>query len=243
MAVVNFVLQGKGGVGKSLISALIAQYTTEKGTPLMCIDTDPVNATFAQYSAFDVERLEIMDGTKINERNFDSLMEKILTDETEDLQIIIDNGASSFVPLSSYLVENGAIEMLADMGHEVIIHTVITGGQALLDTLQGFSSLATQFSDKAKLVVWLNEFFGPIQQDGKSFESMKVYKDNKARIAGLLTIKQQNQDTFGKDMEEMLNGKLTFDQAIESSDFQLMAKQRLKMMKKDLLGQMAVALV
>lgn len=242
MAAVNFVLQGKGGVGKSLISALVAQYITEKGSPLMCVDTDPVNATFAQYSAFDVDRLEIMDGTKINERNFDGLMEKILTNETDDLQIIIDNGASSFVPLSSYLVENGAIEMLADMGHEVIIHTVITGGQALLDTLQGFSSLATQFSDKAKLVVWLNEYYGPIEQDGKGFESMKVYKDNKPRIAGLMTIKQQNQDTFGKDMEVMLNGKLTFDQAIESPDFQLMAKQRLKMMKKDLMGQMALAL-
>lgn len=242
MATIHITLQGKGGVGKSLISSLLAQYFTEKKVPVSCIDTDPVNATFHQYKAFNVDRLEIMDGSKINERNFDKLMEQLLTSEEEGKHWIIDNGASSFVPLSNYLVENSAIQMLADIGHTVIIHTVITGGQALLDTLQGFSTLATQFDESANLVVWKNEYFGSIEQGGKGLEEMKVFKDNKSRVQALITIKQQNPDTFGKDMEEMLNSKLTFDEATEGEDFQLMAKQRLRMMKKDIFAQMGTSL-
>jgi CO dehydrogenase nickel-insertion accessory protein CooC1 len=47
MAKIHMVLQGKGGVGKSMIAAtVIAQYKASKGQQPLCIDTDPVNATF-----------------------------------------------------------------------------------------------------------------------------------------------------------------------------------------------------
>jgi hypothetical protein len=45
---VHLVLQGKGGVGKSMISAILGQYFHHKTTTPHCFDTDPVNATFAQ---------------------------------------------------------------------------------------------------------------------------------------------------------------------------------------------------
>ena len=41
----HFVLQGKGGVGKSFIASLITQYLTEKGRLEACFDTDPVNGS------------------------------------------------------------------------------------------------------------------------------------------------------------------------------------------------------
>ena len=47
--------------------------------------------------------------------------------------VIIDNGASSFVPLSHYLISNQVPALLQDMGHELVVHTVVTGGQALVD--------------------------------------------------------------------------------------------------------------
>ena len=58
---IHMVLQGKGGVGKSVIAALIAQYKKSKGETPLCIDTDPVNSTFEGYQALDVRRLDIMD--------------------------------------------------------------------------------------------------------------------------------------------------------------------------------------
>ena len=43
MANTHTVLQGKGGVGKSFIAAILAQYMNAMGRKPLCIDTDPVN--------------------------------------------------------------------------------------------------------------------------------------------------------------------------------------------------------
>ena len=50
---IHMVLQGKGGVGKSFIAALMAQFLQDRGRDPVCIDTDPVNATFAGYFNVD----------------------------------------------------------------------------------------------------------------------------------------------------------------------------------------------
>ncbi|MCC8996711.1 MAG: hypothetical protein LM517_06610 [Nitrosomonas sp.] len=55
-----------------------------------------------------------------------------------DSDVIIDNGASSFVPMSHYLISNQIPALLLDMGHELVVHTVITGSQALLGYIEWF---------------------------------------------------------------------------------------------------------
>ena len=46
-ATVHFVLQGKGGVGKSFVASILGQYFQVRGRDVRCFDTDPVNQTFA----------------------------------------------------------------------------------------------------------------------------------------------------------------------------------------------------
>ena len=135
MAKIHMVLQGKGGVGKSFIATVIAQYKRSKGQQPLCIDTDPVNATFHGFKALNVQLLEIMQGDEIQTRHFDTLVELIAPSKDD---VIIDNGASSFVPLTHYLISNQVPVLLQEMGHEMVVHTVITGSQALLDTVSGF---------------------------------------------------------------------------------------------------------
>jgi len=93
----------KGGVGKSFIAATLAQYKQSKGHAPLCIDTDPVNATFHAYTALDVQRLQIMEDDEINPKSFDDLIELVAGSVTD---VIIDNGASAFVPLSHYPISN-----------------------------------------------------------------------------------------------------------------------------------------
>lgn len=231
---VHFTLQGKGGVGKSLVSALLAQYFGSLGIEPKCIDTDPVNQTLVNYKALKAQHVDLMAGSKIDERNFDSLMERLLS---EDGIYVVDNGASSFVPLSNYLIENNAINMLQEAGREVFIHCVVTGGQALLDTLQGFKALAMT-TNTNNIVVWLNEYFGVIQSDGKAFNEMKVYTDNASKVRGIVRIAKRNQDTFGRDIEEMASRKLTFAEVLAGPDFTIMAKQRIKTVQKDIFAQL-----
>jgi hypothetical protein len=115
MATVHFVLQGKGGVGKSFIAALLLQYFKLKDFAVHAFDTDPVNQTLAGYKEFDVSVLPIMKDTNVDPRMFDSLMETALG-LPADAQLIIDNGSSSFIPLCSYLLENEAINLLQARG-------------------------------------------------------------------------------------------------------------------------------
>lgn len=237
---VHMILQGKGGVGKSVIASMLSQYLIAKGKTPLCIDTDPINDTFAGYAALNVKRVELMDGDVINTRRFDDMMELILNSDQDDA--IIDNGASSFVPLSHYVLSNEVPQFLHDSGHELIIHTVITGGQAFIDTVQGFDNLVKYYADKnCRIVVWLNPYWGPVSSDGKAFEEMKVYTGNKKNIAAIIRLPILKDETHGQDFAEVLKAKLTFDQAQVTPEFQIMMKQRLKLVQRQIYDQIEVS--
>lgn len=239
MKQVHLTLQGKGGVGKSYVSSLLAQYLMAQGQPVIAVDTDPVNATLGGYKAFNAQRLELMENGTLVERHFDTLIEKVVS---EDTNFVIDNGAASFIPLSFYIAENDAINLIAQHGKQVVIHTVITGGQAMRDTLAGFAGLVEQMPAEARIVVWLNEFFGDIEAEGKTFEEMRVYLQHRDRIHGLVRIPRQTGSTFGKDVQLMLDSKLTFDEVATSPDFGLMSKSRLATVKKTIFDQLSTVL-
>jgi cellulose biosynthesis protein BcsQ len=239
MSAIHIILQGKGGVGKSLVAALLAQYLEGKGdNKLFCADTDPVNDTFARYSAFGAERVKILNADKnIDSRVFDGLIEKLLEHEGD---AVIDNGASTFIPLSAYMLENNVVGLLQEAGKQVYIHTVVTGGQSADDTMIGLKSLI--MSQSAPIVVWQNEFFGAVEKDGKTFFESKLYENHQHRIKGIVTIHKRNQDTFGKDLELMISNKLTFSQAMTSDLFTIMPRQRLKQIQKSIYTQLDNAL-
>jgi hypothetical protein len=102
----------------------------------------------------------------------------------------------------------------------------VTGGQALGDTLKGFKSLAHSSADR-NIVVWLNEYFGLIERDGKTFTEMLACKESESKIFGVVRIPKRNQDTFGRDIEEVIARKLTFEDAIRNGKASVMSKQRL----------------
>ena len=230
MPTLHFILQGKGGVGKSLVASLLAQYLRHKDQAVRCFDTDPINATLAGYADLHVDPIEIMQGSDIDPRRFDGLMDRLLH-LSEGAHAVVDNGASSFVPLGSYLLENQAVELLCEQGCEVMLHTVVTGGQAILDTLAGLQSLARHFAE-TPLVVWLNRYFGDIVLDGKAFQEFKVYAECAASMHAVVELPHRKQSLFGRDLEELFARRQTFAAAI-ASDLPIMTRQRLKTFWRD----------
>src|SRR5580692_12622457 len=142
---VHIALQGKGGVGKSLVSAILSQYLSSKGQDVLGIDADPVNQTLAEYRGLAVRKLNLLKEGSVDQREFDLLMERFLT---ESGTFIVDTGASTFIPLWHYILENHALDYLREKGKRVFVHSVITGGQALNDTLCGFEQLAESAREK-----------------------------------------------------------------------------------------------
>ncbi len=236
---VNMTLQGKGGVGKSIVSSLLAQYYMENNQPVVCYDTDAVNATLSGYQALSVRPVELMAGGHLNARQFDVMMASILS---EACHFVIDNGTSTFIPLLNYLIENQAVAMITEAGKQVMIHCVITGGQGLPDTLNGFSQLASQLPESAPIMVWLNEYFGEIGAAGQAFEEMTVYAQHSHRVAGIVRMPRVTASTFGKDLALILDRRLTFGEAQHSDQFGPMSRQRLAMVKRSFFDQLALVI-
>src|ERR1700691_5970014 len=233
-ASVHLVLQGKGGVGKSFVSAILAQYFRTKSAPVHCLDTDPVNATFAQYRLLEAEHLKVLRRGTINEKQFDVFVEKVCHG---DGVFIVDTGATTFVPLWNYILENEILEFFGSHGRSVFVHSVVTGGQAMTDTLNGLERLAQTTSEK-NVIVWLNEYFGEVSKDGKSFEEFKIAGDYAHKLVGSVLIRDRNPQTFGDDLRLMLEQRLTFDEAIKDERFFLVSKQRLAIVRRDLFEQL-----
>jgi len=232
---IHISLQGKGGVGKSLISSILSQYLSSRGQDVHSIDADPVNQTFSEYAGLAVECLNLLREGSVDQREFDLLMERFLK---ENGTFVVDTGASTFIPLWHYILENQALDYLRQRGKRVFIHSVVTGGQSLNDTLSGFEALAETTREK-NIVVWLNEYFGPVLQEGVGFTEMSVCKRHANKLHGSIAIARRTADTFGRDVEEMMiSRKLTFEEAVKAADFTIMTKQRLLVVQRDLFGQL-----
>lgn len=225
---VHFVLQGKGGIGKTLVSALIAQWIEEKrpGT-LRGFDTDQENATFHSYQGLNVELVDVMNSDRtINRKMFDKMLLAVLD---SDKNTVIDNGANTFSPLMSYLMENSFLDMLQETGKKVYIHTIIGGGDNLKDTTAGFVSLAKQTN--CPMVVWLNENASWGSTDG--FIDSDLFANNSAHVRGVVLLQARNSDTFGDDIRRMNKSRMTLKQIMADSSFNVLERSRLSTVVRD----------
>ena len=230
MSTIHFILTGKGGVGKSFISTLLAQYLDSTTGKPFCADTDPSNPTLASYSAFGAKHINIMTpDMNVDKSRFDELMEELLSYEGD---CVVDNGASSFLPIMAYIMENNSIEFLREAGKTVVIHAVLIGGLGMDETLRCVQTLLT--SQVAPLVVWENELYGPVKKMGKYFRDSELYKANSNRILGVVRLSERGKDTFGKDLQTMTSNRLTFAEVETSPLFRTMARQRMRMIRRDL---------
>lgn len=240
MSDVHFFLQGKGGVGKSFCSIMRAQYALSAGMKIIGFDTDPVNSTFASFKALHSEWIDIRDGGSIAPTKFDIIMERIAALEDNET-LIVDNGASSFIPCADYLISNDVPDMIASMGHSFFIHTIIIGSDGMGDTLNGFDALASQLPAAAQLVVWLNPFFGPIKANGKSFEEFNMYKKHQERIHSVIQLPTLQRETFGINLADMMKKRLTFDEALALPEYGIMDRQRLSIARKKIFNAISVS--
>jgi hypothetical protein len=231
---VYLILQGKGGVGESFVSAILGQYFRCRKATLHCFDTDPVNATFAQYQALAAEHLNVLRRGAIHDKRFDELVEKLCQ---VDGTCIVDTGATTFVPLWNYILENEILAFLAARSRRVFVHSVVAGGQAMSDTLNGLERLA-QTTTQKNVIVWLNEYFGEVSKDGKPFEEFRVAEEQAHKLLGTVVIRERNPNTYGDDMRQMLAKRLTFEEAIHLAEFSLVSKQRLEIIRRELFDQL-----
>ena len=237
---INFVMQGKGGVGKSYVASHLAQFLQDKHSPQNCIfyDTDPVNQTFASLQALNVNTVHILTDGVVDVQKFDELLNVLIDPKMKNKQIVIDNGASSFLPLLAYMKENGIVDFFAQHDIKTLFHVVLSGGQPWDETYNGLTFIKKQLGREINVIAWLNPLNGEITSENRIL--MQSYLDENPTDL-CLEIPLKNKDLFGKDIAKMTAQKLTYKQVAksESPDFQMMTKRRLDMYKNEIFDQLA----
>jgi hypothetical protein len=232
----HFVLQAKGGIGKSFVATLLAQHLINETGAARCFDTDQENTTFGHYAALAVRHIALTDSSRlINPKRFDTLMETLLTEEGN---FVIDTGANTFSNLLAYMVENEVFPLLNSARKTTYVHTIVGGGDTLADTANGFYAIAQKVPG-TRIVLWLNEHFGEIKTaEGKPFIETQAYRQSAARLTGTVTLFRRNAATFGEDIRKLNTKRHTIAQALASNEYTLMEKQRIRAFSLEVFGQL-----
>lgn len=230
---IHFVMQSKGGVGKSVVSSLIAQYLEDKVNNLSIIDIDPNNKTLASYKSLNVEQIDIIkdDENIVDQSKFDIFLQNFL--QSDDATFLIDTGSGEYLPLNNYLTIMGIPEIVRDFNKTMYIHVPINYGQAEDDTKKCLLKLTETYTDVG-IVVWENEYFGKPTTEFTQTKAYKVF-DN---IIGVVKLKKLNADTFEKDFKTMIKHGMTFkDVRSDEKIFEFFGKTRLNRIEQDINSQ------
>jgi len=105
--------------------------------------------------------------------------------------------------------------------------------------MNGLQALTVNFPD-VPVVVWLNDYFGKTEMNGILVEDSKVIQ-NAENIHAFIRLKELQKDTFGHNFARMLKERKTFREALASTDFTIMCRQRLVMIRRAIAQQIEQA--
>jgi hypothetical protein len=127
VSTVDFIGGEKGGVGKSVVARLVAQYCIDQAIPFAAVDADSSHGTLRRHyadhtRAVDLSRLESAD--------------EIIGLATEtDRRVVVDLPAQSERLLLSWLADANVIELAREWGVDLTFWHVIDDGKDSVSTL------------------------------------------------------------------------------------------------------------
>ena len=232
MRKLHLTLGDKGGIGKSFIAALMAQYIRDNVTNAkpICIDMDMKNRTFSRYTELGVELIDVRTEGDIDRSKFDLMINRI--DEAgENDVVIVDVGGNIYVSLTDYMRVNEAYEMIAARGVEILLHLPIVGGGDMFPTLKTLDEVVANTPSDVMIAVWINQKNGRVEYQGKTFKESERYEEYKSRIRCVTHIPLWRAD-MQINVAAMLEEAVTFEKAVDMGMFDLMSRQRLTMAKR-----------
>jgi hypothetical protein len=133
MSSLNFIGGEKGGVGKSVVARVLAQYFIDKDRPFIGFDTDRSHTSFTRFYA-DYASPVLVD-------SYEGL-DKVVSvfDGSSDLpaqpSVIVDLAAQTAAPLARWISDSDLLTLLAEMGVAVNFWHVADAGKDSVDLLE-----------------------------------------------------------------------------------------------------------
>jgi len=218
------VIGNKGGIGKTTISAYLAEYLIQKNKKIICIDTDPENKSFTAYHKLKSINIQLKnpENNNIEKQGFDEMIQIILDNKEKD--IVIDNGSGSFNPWINYMAENEILSLFEDENIENVIVGVISGGGNTLDSLNGLNTLLEFFD--INFIVFNNQLLGETIYNGKELHTTKTVQNNIKKIIGIVDIPKKDEYQTD-DIVLFTKYRMLFSDLKANDEFGMMQKRRL----------------
>lgn len=132
MSSLNFIGGEKGGVGKSVVARLLAQYFIDQSIPFVGFDTDRSHTSFTRFYA-DYASPVLVDSYE----GLDQVVNVFDAEpgDAEATRVIVDLAAQTAAPLASWIKDSELLSVLADLGVSVNFWHVADAGNDSVDLL------------------------------------------------------------------------------------------------------------
>jgi hypothetical protein len=220
MANIHFIGGEKGGVGKSLMARVLAQYMIDKEIPFIGFDTDRSHGALMRFyagyaSPVLVDRYEALD----------AIVEAAV--EQPERRILVDLAAQTHDPLVRWMDDGGVLNLADEMAFTITYWHVMDAGKDSVDLLR---KLLDRFGTGVKYVIVRNQIrgndFHVLEQSGEQARAQQFG-------AKIITLKKLHEGVINK----IDAGSSSFWKAKTAQDpgagLGLMDRQRVKMWLRD----------
>lgn len=150
----------KGGVGKSMLSRLLAQYFLDQGLPFTAFDSDRSHATLSRFYGAHAQPV-LVDRYEALDRIVESAIEQ------PGRRVLVDLAAQTHEPLVRWMDESGVLDMADLSGLAIHYWHVMDAGRDSVDLL---ARLLDGFGQRVRYVLVLNQLrgedFGQLTRSG-----------------------------------------------------------------------------
>ena len=217
---IHFIGGEKGGVGKSLMARVLAQYLIDKQLPFLGFDTDRSHGALMRFypafaSSVAVDRIE----------SLDAIVEAAV--DQPGRRILVDLAAQTHDPLASWMEDAGVIGLADELGMKLFYWHVMDSGRDSVDLLR---RLLDRFGTGLQYVLVRNQVrgadFSGLEQSGEQSRAIGMN-------ANVVSVKKLNDHIIQK----IDAASSSFWQAKasdkDSTGLGLMDRQRVKMWLRD----------
>ncbi len=163
MTTIHLIGGEKGGVGKSVVARLLAQYMIDHELPFIGFDTDRSHGSLLRFYT-DYASPTVID----DYQSLDAIIETATANPEQ--RILVDLAAQTHYPLATWIEESGVIELAEELGLTLCYWNVMDSGKDCVDLL---GKLLDQYGAKLNYVLVQNQ----IRDDNFSILEFSGVKD------------------------------------------------------------------
>ena len=212
MSKIHFIGGEKGGIGKSVLARLLAQYHIDRKLPFTAFDSDRSHGALLRFYSDFSHAVDLSDFSSA-----DQIMEAALQ---EDRDILIDLAAQTALPLHNWIVQNDLLTLAEEEGITVTFWHVLDDGA---DGISLLDALFARYGDAADYVVVKNLGRG---KDFSAYEASTTHARAISLGALSLSMPELNASTMRKI--DHASTSLWAATQISSAGLGLMDRQRVK---------------